>query len=188
MPGRALRGHAALFYCIPRRTAAPCPGAGAARTLSPFKENSVNKKSLITLVAFAAVSAAALAAEPENIIKYREAVMKSQAGHMGAMAQIVRGKVDYGADMAYHAEALNASMHTVPALFPKDSDFGETRALAAVWEKRADFEAVAKKAAAATDALVKAVKANDKEAVTKAFGAVSDSCKACHKDFRQEDK
>lgn len=150
----------------------------------------MSKKTLITLVVIAAASAAtvAVAAEPESIIKYREAVMKSQAGHMGAMAQIVRGKVDYAADMAYHAEALNASMHTVPALFPKDSDFGETRALAAVWEKRADFEAVAKKAVSATEALVAAVKAKDKEATAKAFDAVSDGCKACHKDFRQEEK
>jgi len=150
----------------------------------------VSPKSLTTLLALVAAcgTVAVLAAEPEDIIKYRESVMKSQAGHMGALAQIVRGKVDYNADLLYHAEALNSSMHTVVDLFPTGSDFGETRALPGVWEKRADFEAAAKKATEATEAFLKVVKANDKAGLAKAFGAVSDGCKGCHKDFRQEEK
>jgi hypothetical protein len=50
---------------------------------------------------------APLAADSEEIIKYRKAVMKSQAGHMGAVAKIVLGKVDFRDDLLYHARALD---------------------------------------------------------------------------------
>lgn len=133
-----------------------------------------------------ALAGQALALESEDIIKYRQAVMKSQAGHMGALAQIVRGKVDFKADMSYHAQALAASMKTVIGLFPDGSDFGVTSALPSVWEKRAGFETSARDAEAAADEFLKAVESGDEAAIGAKFMAVSDSCKACHKDFREE--
>jgi len=128
----------------------------------------------------------ALALESEEIIKYREAVMKSQAGHMGAIAQIVRGKVDYTQDLKYHAEALKASMDTISNLFPEGSDFGVTRALPAIWEKRPEFDKAAKDAEAAAADFLKAVESGDKSAIGDRFAALADACKGCHKDFREE--
>lgn len=128
------------------------------------------------------------AAEPEDIIKYRKAVMKSQAGHMGAAARIVKGKVAFADDLLYHAEALDASSKTAKNLFPPDSDFGETRAKPAVWEKRAAFEEAAEKAEQAAAAFLAAVKANDTGALAQKFSALSDGCKGCHKKFREKKK
>lgn len=121
----------------------------------------------------------------EDVIKYRRNVMKAVAGHMGAVGAIVQGKVAYKGDLADHAKALQALMRDIPGLFPKDSDFGETNALDAVWSKRPEFEKRAKDAGSKAAAFAKATQGGDAGA---AFKALGDTCKGCHKDFRREEK
>lgn len=142
--------------------------------------------SSMCFVVAAVCATTAVAAETEDIIKYRQGVMKSVGGHMAAAAQIVRGKVDYADDLAYHAEAIARTMQTVETLFPKDTDFGETRALDAIWSRADKFKTVSDEARAATSAFRDAAKAADKAALAAKFKAVADSCKACHKDFREK--
>ena len=147
-------------------------------------------KGLLWLVSVTATSlwmSASSAAEPEDIIKYRQAVMKSQGGHMGAAARIVQGKVDFAGDLLYHVEALSASLKTVIDLFPADSDFGETKAKLEIWQKRAAFDKAARNADKEGTALLAAVKANDKTDTLVKFKALAEACKGCHKDFREED-
>ena len=126
------------------------------------------------------------AAEPQDIIKYRQAVMKSQGGHMGAAAQILKGKVAFNSDLEYHATALAASSTRLTKLFPKDSDFGETRAKAEIWTKSAEFEKASKDAEKAAKAFLAAVKSNDQAAVTETFSDFAEACKGCHKKFREK--
>ncbi len=140
----------------------------------------------ICLLAVVALPATTMGAETEDIIKYRQGVMKSVGGHTAAAAQIVRGKVDYADDLVYHAESIARSMQTVESLFPKDTDFGETRALDAIWSQADKFKQVSEESRAATKAFVDAAKANDKAAFAAKFKAMVDSCKACHKDFREK--
>ena len=45
-------------------------------------------------------------ADSEEIIKYRNSVMKAYAGHTGAASRIVRGKVDYTDQLSLHATAM----------------------------------------------------------------------------------
>ena len=122
-------------------------------------------------------------ADDEDVIKYRRNVMKAYAGHMAAAGAIVQGKVKGSA--AGHAKALEATMQDMAAMFPAGSDFGETNALDTVWSKRADFEKKAKDSQAKAVAFAKA--AGGGEAAAK-FKDLSDSCKACHKDYRKEQK
>src|SRR4030065_2742046 len=93
------------------------------------------------------VAGAAFAAEPEDIIKYRQSVMKANGAHMAAAGAIINGKVDFKGQLGDHATALQAINKDINSLFPKDSDFGETKALDAVWQKNADFQKRAKTAA-----------------------------------------
>jgi cytochrome c556 len=134
------------------------------------------------------VLSAANAAEPEDIIKYRKNVMKANGAHMAAAGAIIQGKVDYKAKLTEHARAIEAINKDVTGLFPKDSDFGDTAALDAVWSKRAEFEKRAKDAAQKSAAFAKAVASGDAKAYGAKFKELSDSCKACHKDFRKEEK
>lgn len=130
----------------------------------------------------------AFASEPEDIIKYRQNVMKSQGAHLASAAAIIQGKVDYKNQLGDHVKALQATTKDIPGLFPKGSDFGETKALDAVWQKNADFQKLAKDTQQKTAALAKAVAANDSKNYGARFKDVADSCKACHKDFRKEEK
>jgi cytochrome c556 len=128
------------------------------------------------------------AAEPQDIIDYRVANMKASAGHMAAANAIIRGKVDYKNQLADHARALQALNRDVAALFPKDSDFGDTRALDAVWSRNAEFQKRAQDARDRADAFARAVTAGDSKSYAARFGELNDACKACHKDFRKEEQ
>ena len=134
------------------------------------------------------MAATAFAAESEDIIKYRQSVMKANGAHMAAANAIISGKVDFKSQLADHARALHAINKDINALFPKDSDFGETKALDAIWKNSADFQKRARDSAQKADAFAKSVAAGDSKRYTASFKELSDSCKACHKDFRKEEK
>lgn len=126
--------------------------------------------------------------EPEDVIKYRQNVMKTNGANAAAAAAIIQGKVDMKNRLADHAKTLETFTKNIPALFPKGSDFGaDTKALDAIWKKPADFEKKAKDTEEKAAAFSKAVASNDPQMGAK-FKALGDSCKACHKDFRKEDK
>lgn len=128
------------------------------------------------------------AAEPEDIIKYRQNVMKSNGANLTAAGAIIQKKVDFNTRLADHANAVAAGSKNIVALFPPGSDFGtDTKALDAVWSKRAEFEKLAKDSETKAAAFAKAVAAKDAQTGAR-FKELADSCKACHKDFRKEEK
>ena len=142
----------------------------------------------ILLATACLMTGAVFAAEPEDIIKYRQNVMKANGAHMAATAAIVQGKVDFKNQLGDHVKALQAINKDIAALFPKDSDFGETKALDAVWKNNADFQKHAKDTAQKADALAKTVAAGDSKNYGARFKELSETCKSCHKDFRKEEK
>ena len=146
------------------------------------------KKSIaLTIAALFAATVNVQAEEPENYIKYRQAMMKAIGGHSGAASQIVRGKVAREDDLAMHAKALADLSSNITRLFPEGSDFGETRAKEAIWSQWEKFEQAAGDAAKATAAFSEAAAAGNREQIAVAFKDVGESCKACHKDFREKD-
>jgi len=150
----------------------------------------VNLRGLLAIVSLLMMSSPLVlqAAEPEDIIKYRQSVMKAVGGHTGAAGAIVQGKVDYKSDLVEHAHALQVLTRDIPGLFPKDSDFGETRAKDGVWKDRANFEKHAKDAKTKANAFAKAAIGSDQKAIVASFKELGESCKACHKEFRKEEK
>lgn len=142
----------------------------------------------ILLLAGLLATASLHAAEPENYIKYRQAIMKAIGGHMGASSQIVRGKVSPDEDLTLHASALARLNTDIARLFPEGSDLGETKATEAVWDDRAKFEQAADAARDATAAFAEAAAGGDAETIRAAHKEVGKSCKGCHKDFRLKDE
>ena len=126
--------------------------------------------------------------QPEDIIKYRRNVMKANGAHAGAVAAILQGKVDYKNQLADHVKALENINKDIPSLFPKGSESGDTKALPAIWSDRAGFEKRAGDAKERSADFAKAVMAGDTQAYAAKFKELSDGCKACHKDFRKEEK
>ncbi len=142
----------------------------------------------VGLVVLMGVSGAASGeADSEAIIKYRRGSMKALGGHMGAMAQIVRGKVDYQGQLPIHADCVAAICGVLVDLFPQGSDFGDTRAKEAVWEKWDAFQNASTKSAKAAEAFAEAVRGGDNGTINRAFRALSDACKNCHKKFREKE-
>ena len=128
------------------------------------------------------------AAQPDDVIKYRQNVMKANGAHMAAIAAIIQGKVDFKNQLAGHVKAVQTEAHNIKTLFPEGSDFGDTKAKDAVWKNRAAFNKAADDAAAKADALAKAVARHDAKSYPMHLKALADSCKSCHKDFRREEK
>lgn len=133
-------------------------------------------------------SLAAYAAEPEDIIKYRQSVMVSQRAHMAAATAIIQGKVDFKDQLGHHVKSLEATTKDIPSLFPKDSDFGDTKALDAVWKNNAEFLKSAKNAREKAQALAKTVAAGDTKNYAPHLKELQEACRSCHKDFRKEEK
>lgn len=148
----------------------------------------LRKPLLVLSLLLLAVPVLAAESDPEDVIKYRKNVMKANGAHMAAMAAILQNKVRYRTHMASHARAVQAGTDDILGLFPKGSDFGDTEALDAVWQKRPEFDERAKDTRAKAKALVKAIASNDPKIYEPRFRELSDSCKACHKDFRKEQK
>lgn len=135
------------------------------------------------------VSAQALAVdEPENVIKYRQAVMKAIGGHMGAIAGVVKGEVSYVDNVAMHAEGMNALSKAITDVFPKGTDNGslKTRALPKIWEDWSGFEKAAQALDTASAKLVEVAAAGDRQQIAAAFGEVGKACGGCHKPYRAE--
>jgi len=146
----------------------------------------MNKTTVIAVTLIAA-AAAAQAEEPEDYIKYRQAVMEAIGGHSGAASQIVRGKVSPPGALAMHADALAALNADLASLFPAGSDFGETRAKAEIWDNWTAFEKAAGDAKSATAAFAAAVAGGDADTIAAAYRDVGEACKGCHKEFREKD-
>jgi cytochrome c556 len=150
-----------------------------------------------TLVLTAVGAAPPLVAEMniDAMIKYRQSVMKSLGGHVGATDRLVRGQVPLMEQLEMHATAAREITRTITTLFPADSvppeaEFAgatvSTEALASIAEKREAFDKAAQASVDATEALVKVVQAGDTQDLPQAFKRVGESCKGCHKDFREK--
>lgn len=142
------------------------------------------KLKLLLIAIASLLTLSAHAADPDDLIKYRKNVMNANGGLMGASNGLIQNKVEFKAQLASYAKALEAMNRDLPALFPKGTNAGDTDALPDVWGKRAEFERRAKDTQAKAAVFAKAAASGDAKVAEK-FKDLSDSCKSCHKDFRK---
>jgi cytochrome c556 len=159
--------------------------------------NRLRVRLLIPAIVLTAFSAPPLIAEMnvDGMIKYRQNVMKSLAGHVGAVDRLVRGQVPLVDQLEMHAMAARDIARTITTLFPADSIPPEaefagatvaTEALPSIAEKPEEFEKAAQETIDATEELAKVVQAGNKQELPLTFKRVGESCKGCHKDFREK--
>lgn len=144
-------------------------------------------KGTVIRICAAAMVALPLAAgaDDEGDIKYRQAVMKGVAGHAGAISQIAKGNVSHTDALEGHAHALLELSKMVPAAF-KNKTTGDSRSKAEVWTDWSGFESKASDFERAAMAVAEAAKSGP-EAVQPTLGELFDTCKGCHKDFREKE-
>jgi cytochrome c556 len=150
------------------------------------------RKSLCALAVGLAMGLAGqgLAADaPEDLVKYRQSVMKAIGGHMGSIAAVVKGQVSYGPHVANHARGIKDMSLIVPDIFPPDSGpdrFGKTNALAEIWQQPAKFKLAVTNFQAAAAKFAQIAETGDQAAIAGGLGALGKSCGGCHKPFRQK--
>ena len=154
-------------------------------------------KSVLKPVA-ALVSVAALALSPlalshldENEFhqSYRQSYFALMGANFGPMGAMVKGEMPWNQEQLQgFADDFNAvaSLNLLRG-FPDGSDKGTTRAKPEIWENRDDFAQKLSDMQAAAKDLGVAVKGGDRAAIAQQVGAVGQTCKACHDEYKSKD-
>ncbi len=155
----------------------------------------MNRKIMIALATGAALVAGATAAisgeAEERAVKARQALMQVYAFNLGQLGAMVKGEMEYNADLAKASadNLVKATTMNGMAMWPKGSSMddegmaGKTWAKADIW---ADGSDVGEKAKALREAAAQMaeVAGNGLDAVKGAMGGVGGGCKGCHEKFR----
>jgi cytochrome c556 len=126
--------------------------------------------------------------DPEALIEYRQDSMEAIKSHNNAIKAILQNKVPFDDQLGMHMSSLEALLNDVGSLFPDGSDFGETNAKDAIWDKPEKFEKAVTDANKAFAEFKAIVAKGDKPAsadALKKFGKAS--CGNCHKSFKKKD-
>src|SRR5262245_21985173 len=117
-------------------------------------------------------------------IKERQQLMKGQGAAFKEPAAMFKGDAPFDlAKVQASLKSLQESAKKGPSLFPDDSKTGDdTAALPAVWEKKADFEAIFAKLGA--DAATAAANIKDEQTFKAEWSKVVSNCGECHKTYR----
>ena len=134
------------------------------------------------------LSASALAASPEDAIKYRQGIFTAQSWNMQAMNRMVKGDVAYDkAVFARHAQNLaELSSMFYEGFLIKDSDIGDTKAKPDVWTNLEKFKSGADKLVIESAKLASLSQSGDLKAVKTQFGDVQKVCSTCHDNYRNK--
>ena len=154
------------------------------------------KTALISTATFCAAIAASTIAfaashsdgkAQEDAAEYRQSTFKMVGQHMGAMGDMMKGKVDFSAeDFAKNAEAVAMLSQLAPNGFEVEGLSDDTDAKEEIWkdkeafnEKMSDFQTTAA-------ALAEATKSGEEGKIKGAFGPFAKTCKGCHTDYREK--
>lgn len=138
-----------------------------------------------TLLASGTASAQA---KPEDVIKYRKALMVMQANSVRPLAAMAKGQRPYDKDIAIRNAAIleltgKMMMETVAA----GSDKGaETRAKPEIWSDAAGHKKVSDNYSAEAAKLSEAAKAGNVDALKAQIGGVIKACDSCHDAYRSK--
>jgi cytochrome c556 len=139
---------------------------------------------LAALLLGVVVSQAQMQIGSGDVVADRQRLMKLN----GASARDMNDKLKAGQieAIAVNAETIAINAQHIALLFPQGSMTDKSNAKPEIWEKRADFEALAKTLQAKAEEIRDAARAKDQpkvEALMKDFGRTT--CGACHTTFRK---
>lgn len=123
----------------------------------------------------------------EQAIGYRQALYTLIGGNFGAIGAVMQGRAEYNAaDVMKRAERTAFLATMVTDAFPDVSKTGNTKAKPEVWTNPTGFAKAAKDFVDSSAGLVAELKKDNSNsaAFKTAAGAVGQSCKGCHEDFR----
>jgi cytochrome c556 len=117
-------------------------------------------------------------------VQERKALMKANGVQERIAIDMVQAKRPFDLEEAKKALATFAEAgEKAPALFPDESKDGDTAALPAVWENKADFTARFAKLASVSKAAVGAI--TDLDSFKVQLTEVRQNCIGCHRTYRK---
>jgi cytochrome c556 len=120
-----------------------------------------------------------------NVIEQRQSLMKQFGAATRTASGMLRGQTPF--DLAQVQAALKTysqSAKQATALFPDHSKTGETKALPAIWDNKADFDAIFAKLE--QDAATALVAIKDEATFKSEMPKVLQNCGACHNKYQQK--
>ena len=144
---------------------------------------------LITGLVAGQLGAVADASAQAPEIAARQEIMKANGGAMRTLVPILRGETPWNATSAAAAAQAAATIQSDAEkgkmLFPAGSMAANSRATAAVWERKAEFDAIFDRQRDAAANLARLASAGDEAGFKAAFPALGQTCDACHTPFRR---
>ena len=125
-----------------------------------------------------AVDPAIATMSPDQLVEARQAAMKENGGTLKKAGALT------GAEASAAADILIKNFTNLPAMFPEGSIVGESKALPAIWENKADFDGIFAKDLESAKAMKAAAEAGDADAYGAAMKAIGGSCGECHQKYR----
>jgi cytochrome c556 len=124
----------------------------------------------------------------EKAIKYRKSIYQVILWNLAPLGAMAQEKAPYDArEFAMRAERVNAMSYMLEEAYPAESQSGaDTRAKAAIWQNRADFEAKLAALQRESAELANVAEAGDFDTSRAAFFEMANTCKSCHDEYRTE--
>jgi cytochrome c556 len=119
----------------------------------------------------------------QDPIAARKAIMKANGEQAGIGAKMNRGEEPFDLAKAKKIFVTYQDVAKTHALWPDSSKTGDTAALPAIWENKADFEAKLTKLVNEAKAAEAAVK--DVDTFKAQFTEVQKNCGGCHQTYRK---
>ena len=124
-------------------------------------------------------------ADSHGIIKYRQNVMKSVSGHMGAIVDILKNGLPLKDHIVDHALSMQQISRMTLSMFPEGSGKGRTKSKQVIWEQWSEFESAAGDFERESIKLVEVAQSGDMEALSKQVRTTGKTCSGCHRNFRK---
>lgn len=137
------------------------------------------------LCAVSVAGAAYAQAKPEDLLKYRQGVMRAVAFQYGPLTGVAKGEAPWSPAMAQKAVNLAALAVIAGDVFPPASQgIPHSDAKSEIWAKGDDFKKGMAAFQAETAKLAGLAKAGNADAIKAQIPAVGKTCGGCHDTFR----
>ncbi|MBV7407570.1 cytochrome c [Maritimibacter sp. DP1N21-5] len=138
-------------------------------------------KLILAAATMTAIGAAYVHAQ-EDVIKARQAAMKTIGAQMKVLSDMSKGAAPFDATAANEALAtMAATAETVPVLFETEAIEGtDTDASSDIWANWDDFVSKAE----ALQTAAQGASVSDESSLGSAMGAVGGACGSCHKPYK----
>ena len=121
----------------------------------------------------------------EDAIKYRQSSLSLLGTHFSHIGSVVKGETPFNKeDVAKNAAIVNMLSGLPWQGFGPGTE--SPKALPSIWSDAAKFKLASDKLQSAAAELNTAAQSGNLDNIKKAFGAVGQTCKGCHDDFRKK--